>query len=178
MAIFVSLSAFHQTSFADPWQARDSIVWGGASFSLPQLPLEPELFRIEQESGEVIFSGGGSGNHRGYVGTWLVSRGNLFLWKMPGVPVKSREKLLDALDCEKFPIPATWFTGKLQLPVGDFDESSQTWPLVIELRIKDGVIFKTLTKKNEPERFIDEKKSNGPEKSKGKIKVSGTKKAG
>ena len=49
----------------------------------------------------------------------------------------------DVIDGAELPLKADWFTGKLQFLLGDIDDDSQTYPLIVELDIHLGRVIKT-----------------------------------
>lgn len=62
---------------------------------------------------------------RGYCGTWKINQGRLFLvhvntmWpnERP-LPADLRARLLRAMPARDFPVHATWFNGKIRIPLG------------------------------------------------------------
>jgi hypothetical protein len=133
------------TSVATP-QVTDTVVWGGASFHIRQLPFQSALEKYET-MGRLVKSSS-TNSHRGYVAKWLVSDGAIYLWQLKGVRKNSKKKILENLGAVRFPVKAEWYSGTLQLPVGEFDDTSFSWPIVIELTIENGNIKNTLMLKD------------------------------
>lgn len=56
--------------------------------------------------------------------------------RIKGKDVKDKAILSDMT----FPVVATWFTGKIHLPVGDFNEDTQEYESVIVFDVDKGIV--------------------------------------
>lgn len=157
------------TAMADEWQARDLIVWGGAKFKLPQQPLEPLLQDLEMAN-PLLLRSQGSGTNRGYVAEWLITRNTLCYNGLTGRYDANEKEIASKAGFDRLPVVANWYSGTLQLPVGEFDIRTQCWPVVIELKFKHGMLVKTLLRKDQVEIFPgyqDTKDTKGSKDTKG-----------
>ncbi|REK09912.1 MAG: hypothetical protein DWQ37_17555 [Planctomycetota bacterium] len=81
-----------------------------------------------------------SNNWGGYTAAWRIAGGKLLLdtisGRLDGEAVRD-EALLPG---KKFPVVATWFTGKLHLPIGDYNEQTQEYEFVIVFDIEKGIV--------------------------------------
>ncbi len=96
-------------------QIPDAIIIEGQRHSLYSLPLE-QYYRAGHPRPQ--FRSPHTANWRGYVATWEIDRGRLYL-KSIRAWIGKKEVGLEALfPGQKAPIPATWFTGQLRVPQG------------------------------------------------------------
>jgi hypothetical protein len=83
-----------------------------------------------------------SANWRGYTAEWSISRGRLHLLsiegQIDGKKVRDRQIIK-----RRFPVHAKWFTGKIFVAVGDFDNDEHAFDFVIEFTIEDGNVRST-----------------------------------
>lgn len=138
----------HFTSAITP-QVTDTVVWGGASFRIRQLPFESAI-----ETNEAIaksLKSKSTNSHRGYVAEWLVSDGILYLGKLNDVSNRNKKEILESLGAVRFPVKAEWYSGTMHLPVGEFNDASSTWPIVIELSVDKGNVIATKVLKDAPD---------------------------
>lgn len=101
--------------------------WHFGEGSLPEGKVRPPQFQLQSTS-----------NWSGYVAKWEISRRRLFLLSVRGTVDGKDLKNSELLPGKRFPVFATWFTGRIQLPIGDFDEETDTFESVIVFDIQDG----------------------------------------
>ncbi len=59
----------------------------------------------------------------------------------------------DIIDGAKLPLKAKWFTGVVQLPIGEFDYGRQLWPVLVEVVIEKGKVTKISAVENAAETY-------------------------
>jgi hypothetical protein len=105
-------------------QAPERIILDGRPRALYADPLHrlTERCRIDFSNPNVW----STRNYRGYVGTWEICRGSLYLVHLcrdgrngeEPIPDKLRRRLFRASRCSGFPIHARWFNGVLRIAIG------------------------------------------------------------
>lgn len=127
-------------------QANDTIVIGGNSYGIFQVPMnaywhldgEPPEGRVPLPEFELT----STANLRGYIAQWSISREKLHLLALEGQiggkKVRDRQIIK-----KRFPLHARWFTGKIYVSVGGFDNDKKTCEYVLEFNIKDGSVVAT-----------------------------------
>lgn len=96
-------------------QFSDILYLNGQKQSLDSLPLEPYY---GPGNPRPKFRAPNTATWRGYIATWEIDRGVLYL-KAIRAWTDQREVGLEALfPGQKGPVAATWFTGKLRVPQG------------------------------------------------------------
>lgn len=102
-------------------QVPEILFYKGNRLDLCAQPLSGYL-RKRPESRRPEFMWRSTACWRGYVGTWRIDEGRLFLLDLQGVirteagPVEAR--LATAMPWLRPPVPATWYTGELRCPEG------------------------------------------------------------
>lgn len=134
-----------QCALATP-QANDTVVIGGNKYSIFQLPMSGYWHRDDEAAEGRLpfpkFEASSSGNWRGYIAEWSISRGQLHLLSIEGQ--LDGKKVLDRQIIKKrFPIHANWFTGKIYVAVGDYDDEKHAFDFVLEFTIEDGNVRST-----------------------------------
>lgn len=138
------------SSFAAPAsatdQANDSIVIGGKTYGIFQLPMNG-YWRYEDEKPDdrqpiPPFETPHTANWRGYTAWFSITNGRLYLdsikGRLGGKDVADR----DILD-KRFPRRANWYSGSIFVSVGGYDEMSKRFRYVIEFEIERGKIMAT-----------------------------------
>ncbi|MBX7075089.1 MAG: hypothetical protein K1X71_18255 [Pirellulales bacterium] len=81
-----------------------------------------------------------STNWGGYTSEWRITNGKLLLQSVSG-HIDGKEIRDDALlPGRKFPVVATWYTGKIHLPVGECNGDTQEYESVIVFDIDKGIV--------------------------------------
>jgi len=138
------LISCRSTAFATP-QVKDKLRYGYREYVIFQIPMlglwhygdeKPPTGKSSPPKLEVT----SSANWAGYSATWEIRDKQLFLrtiqGRMRGHDVQNEAILPDL----KFPAPATWFTGRIHLPIGDFSEETQEYESVILFDIEKGQV--------------------------------------
>jgi acetyl esterase/lipase len=130
-----------QSALASIGRAKDTLVLGNKTFEISQLPMSA-YWHVDEgpANGRVPlpkFEFTGSGNWRGYIAQWSISRGKLRLLSVEGQIAGKKVRNTQIIET-RFPIHARWYTGKIFVPVGDFDDSQKAFEHVLEFSIKDG----------------------------------------
>ena len=89
------------------------------------------------------FDFAGSGNWASYEAVWLVRDSKLYLKeikaKRDGKPIKNAQ----ILPGKKFPLQADWFSGRIHLAVGGYNERKQSSESVIIFHVEKGNVVET-----------------------------------
>ena len=130
-------------------QASERFLEGGEAYPLLMEPLRPLL---EQRSLDIRSFCQLSATHcyRGYVASWLVQEGKLFLHEIEviallgraPVPDELKSMLFEITASQAFPIFASWFNGNLRIGLGkryDYRHAFGIYPEERVIEIKDGV---------------------------------------
>lgn len=84
------------------------------------------------------FDSSGTADWAGYRATWEIRGSKLFLQsirgKIKGKSVKNR----DIIPGGDFPLSASWYSGKIFVPIGDYDANSEMDESVIEYEVEKG----------------------------------------
>ena len=127
-------------------QANDTIVIGGNTYGIFQRPMTAYWHHAdEQAEGRQPFPKfevTSTANWRGYIAKWSLSRGKLFLRNLEG-QVDGKQVQNRQIIKERFPVHATWYTGKVFVAVGDFNEEDQAFDYVLQFTIKNGTVSST-----------------------------------
>jgi hypothetical protein len=129
-------------------QPKDLLRYGDNTFAISQVPMLGLWHYEETDPGDgrtraPEFDFVGTGNWVGYDATWLIRDSKLFLFKMKA---KRNGKVIrnEAIfPGKKFPLQATWFTGRIHLAVGDYDSATKQYESVIIFHITKGQVTKT-----------------------------------
>jgi hypothetical protein len=138
------LGCVSSNALATP-QKVDTLRYGVHTFPISEMPMlglwhvgdgEPPQGKSRPPSFEVT----SSANWSGYSAEWGIARGKLLLFSISGRIKGKQVRNKAILPNESFPAVATWFTGKIHLPVGDFNEDTQEYESVIVFEIDKGVV--------------------------------------
>ncbi len=134
-----------QGAHATP-QANDSIVIGGNSYGIFQLPMSG-YWRYDFEPADARlpfpkFEFTSFANWRGYIAQWSISRGKLHLRSVEGRVAGKMVRDRQIIE-KSFPVHARWFTGKIFVSIGDFDDGNKAFEYVLEFNIKEGDVRST-----------------------------------
>lgn len=127
-------------------QANDTVVIGGNTYGIFQLPMSGYWHHDDEVAKGRLpfpkFELAPSGNYRGYIAEWSISGGKLHLLsiegQLDGKLVRDRQIIK-----KRLPIHANWFTGKIYVPVGDYNDEKRGFELVLEFTIEDGEVRST-----------------------------------
>ena len=140
--LLASVMCVSSIAFATP-QETDRICYGGHEYALLQVPMLGLWYYGEGKppngkSRPPAFDFTSSANWVGYSASWEIRNKRLLLRTIRG-RVKGKDVQNEAiLTNVKFPALATWFTGKIHLPVGDYDEEKQEHEAIIVFEIDKG----------------------------------------
>lgn len=134
-------------------QASETLIHEGEKVEMCSLPLE-DYFRMRGETPN--FKRWGTACYRGYVGTWEISDGRLFLVKLSalteaGDAVNYLETLFPESPERVF---AHWYTDTIRLPQGKLLEYvhhafASTYERDLFIEFDKGVVVRTYTRENE-----------------------------
>lgn len=99
-------------------QAPDKLIYGGQKFYIEQAPFEGKLQGHENEN--LIFMTNSS-NWKGYLAEWEIIGNDLYLIKFQADGKKGKLKINSIMSNAKLPLKAKWFTGNLQIRMGDLE---------------------------------------------------------
>ena len=101
-------------------QVPETLLYKGEALSLHDYPLQPYL---ASGATAVKFQAHSTALHRGYVGTWTIRQGRLYLIKLEGHVgpfANTRAVALDALFPDaKDGVLADWYTDEMRCPMGE-----------------------------------------------------------
>ncbi len=126
-------------------QLKDTLVYGYKTFVCYQNPMLGLWHNGDGElpPGKTMpprLEVASSINWRGYESVWRIADGKLLLESISG-RIKGRDvKNRALLPGKKFPVVATWFTGKIHLAVGDINDETQEYESVIVFDIHEGEV--------------------------------------
>ena len=102
-------------------QMPDILLYKGETYPIFSNPLE-SYFNDDNPRPKDIFKFSCTASWRGYIATWKIEKNNLYLVKLvegtcdeeaAEIPLKT------IFNLQKKPIPATWFSGKIRIPMGE-----------------------------------------------------------
>jgi hypothetical protein len=96
-------------------QICDLLYYNGEGFSLSCEPLEPFLEMLGEN--KPCSKNASTCCHRGYIGTWEITDGKLYLIGLKGYPV-NEEFTVEYLFSGQARVLAEWFTDELRIPKG------------------------------------------------------------
>ena len=124
-------------------QVKDRLSYGGHEYVIFEVPMlglwhtgdgEPPKSKFRPPALEVT----SSANWTGYRATWEIRDKKLMLRTIRG-RIKGKDVQNEAiLPDMKFPVDATWFSGKIHLYVGDWNEEEHQYEAVIVFEIDKG----------------------------------------
>ena len=129
-------------------QVRDTLEYGNRDYSISEIPMlglwdygdgEPAAGKTKPPD----FDFAGSGNWVSYEAVWLVRDSKLYLKELKakrnGKPIRNAQ----ILPGKKFPLLADWFSGRIHLSVGGYNERKQISESVIIFHIEKGNVVAT-----------------------------------
>ena len=128
-------------------QPDDTLKYGDHTFAIREIPMlglwdygegEPPHGKVKPP----LFDFAGSGNWAGYEAKWRIRDSTLFLDSMTAKRGGKRIKNEQIFPGERFPLKAEWFTGRIHLPVGGYNEADQVYESVIVCHIENGTVVK------------------------------------
>ena len=127
-------------------QANDSVVVGGKTYGIFQLPMVALWHYPDEEPAgrEPIpnFEMRSTANWRGYKAKFSISRDKLYLQSIEGT-IDGEEVSDRKIIPKRFPIHAHWYTGSIFISIGQFDEDSKEFKYAIEFSIEKGRVVST-----------------------------------
>lgn len=133
-------------------QQQDLLRYGNHRFAIAQIPMLGLWHYENTDPGDgrtraPKFDFVGTGNWVGYDATWLIRDSKLYLFKIKakrnGKTIRNEAILPD----KKFPLQATWFTGRIHLAVGGYNSDTKQYESVIVFHITKGKVSKTTFEK-------------------------------
>jgi hypothetical protein len=135
-------------------QKPERIIYNGTEYSLFTDPIE-SFFTESNPRPSKLFAFSCTASRRGYIATWKIDKGRLFLVRIVAGNCSAEPAVLDVSSIFKkdLPIEATWYSGILRIPRGKclkFINAGygSVYEEEILLTIKDGVLLKEEIKKN------------------------------
>lgn len=120
-------------------QYPEVLICDGKELKMCSLPLEDYIPHEYDRSRPRVFEPTSSACHRGYVGTWEIKDGRLFLLKILVERSAAKDRKLqhpvkeDVLSVifpgKEAPLPAVWYSGVLRIPAGEWVQSGFYDPL-------------------------------------------------
>lgn len=146
MCVIVALAHGSGSASGSP-QLSDTVYFGGHKYTIHQNPMCGLWYFGD---GEVpngtqrppTFDVTSPNNWIGYSATWQIHHSQLFLKDIRGKlrgKMARNESILPQLT---FPALATWFTGRIHMPVGNFNEDKNEFEAVIVFDIEKGCVKK------------------------------------
>ena len=124
-------------------QQRDRVVFGDHEYGIFEVPMLGLWYYGEGEppNGKTRpfeFDFNTTANWVGYSATWEIRGEELRLREIRGRQKGKDVKNEAILPSRKFPVAATWFTGKIHIPVGGYDENEEQFKAIIVFEIDKG----------------------------------------
>ena len=129
-------------------QALDRLRYGGNEYSVFETPMTGlwHYGKGKAPTGKTqppAFEVNSSNNWGGYFAKWEVHDKKLLLRSIRG-RINGHKVRNDAILKDRvFPVHATWFTGRIHLPVGDYVDEKQEWESVIVFDVENGNVKST-----------------------------------
>jgi hypothetical protein len=126
-------------------QASDTLMFGGRKYAIHEIPM---LGLWDYGNGRVgtgkqkppAFDFQDSANWAGYRAQFEIRDSKLFLRRIVGRIDGKKRKNEEIIPGNQFPILADWYTGKIHLAVGDFDEETRESTAVIIFEVEKGAV--------------------------------------
>ncbi len=135
-------------------QRPERIIYNGKEYPLFTDPLE-SLFTENNPRPAKLFGYACTASRRGYIATWKIDNGKLFLIKIVSGDCSAEPADLDVSSIFKKPLPveATWYSGVLRIPRGKLLKFinagyASVYEEEVLLTIEKGVLIKEEIKKN------------------------------
>ena len=129
-------------------QSRSRLLYGDHTFWITEIPMLG-LWNYDEgpppagKERAPQFDFDGFGNWSGYDATWLVRDSKLYLFKMTAKRDGKRIKNEQIFPEKPFPLHADWFTGRIHIAVGGYNQATSKSESVIVFEIEKGNIVKT-----------------------------------
>jgi hypothetical protein len=107
-------------------QISEILYLNGEKHSLDSLPLEQYY---HPKNPRPQFRAPNTATWRGYMATWEIDRGVLYLKAIRAWTDRGEVGLADLFPGQKAPVAATWFTGQLKVPQGKMIKPAMPHPL-------------------------------------------------
>lgn len=150
MFLISVFSLLADVALATP-QLADTIIFGGRTYVLHEIPMLG-LWDFEETRGFRVGSGRekpppfevrSTANWDGYEAQFEIRKSRLFVRRIAGY-IDGKERTNEQIFVGKrFPLQATWFTGRIHIPVGDADERSGEVTAVIVFEVEKGIVKST-----------------------------------
>jgi hypothetical protein len=133
---------------AESPQSPSRLLYGDHTFRITEIPMLG-LWHYEEgpppagKERAPEFDFEGFGNWSGYDATWLVRDSKLYLFKMTAKRDGKRIKNEQIFPEKTFPLHADWFTGRIHIAVGGYNQATRNSESVIVFEIEKGNIIKT-----------------------------------
>ena len=129
-------------------QIPNELVFGNRKYFIEEIPMLGlwDYGRGDPAEGKEKppkFEAANSANWVGYQAQFEIRNSKLWLKKITGKIDGKRQTNEQIIPGEDFPKVAKWFSGRIHLEVGDFDDGTQEATSVIIFHIKNGVVTKT-----------------------------------
>lgn len=121
-------------------QITDKIIFGDNEFSMDESPMVGYWDDTDPERRRPAFEWQVTSNRKGYEATFEIRDSKLFLREIVGKIKKKIRKNQQILPDHEFPVLADWFTGRIHMGVGGFDNSTWEWKAVIVFHIDKGIV--------------------------------------
>ena len=107
-------------------QFSDILYLNGQKHALDSLPLEQYY---SPKNPRPKFRAPNTATWRGYIATWEIDRGILYLKAIRAWTYQGEVRLEELFPGQKGPVAATWFTGKLRVPQGKILKTAVPHPI-------------------------------------------------
>jgi len=126
LAVFGGLGFLVPEAALATTQFPDILYLEGQKHSLVSLPLEPYY---GPGNPRPKFRAPNTATWRGYIGTWEIDRGVLYLKAIRAWTDRGEVGLPALFPGRKGPVAASWFTGKLKIPQGEIIKPAVPHPI-------------------------------------------------
>lgn len=141
------MSVGANVAWATP-QLADRIVFGGHKYVFHEIPMLG-LWDFEEVRGFRLGSGRekppafdvrSTANWDGYEAVFEIRDSKLYLRRITGSIDGRWRRNAGIISGEKFPLLASWYTGRIHIPVGDFDQETGEMVAVIVFEVEKGIV--------------------------------------
>jgi hypothetical protein len=121
----IALVCWSDTAVATT-QEREVLRYGEQEYAIRQFPLQDIVDRSD-----VSLDVTSTGLNRGYLGTWDLHDGALYLAGLKATSAGKSVNVHAIAPCKKLPCKAIWYTGGIAIPLGSYSESGVAEILVV-----------------------------------------------